>query len=70
MQRDCNHYGPEFLDDLADRVGSDNPGDAIAFRQAAANWNNDQEALAQAQASVSDMQRRLDAIARTAAAQA
>jgi hypothetical protein len=63
MERDPLQYGPEYLSDLADRISTDHPADAIAFRQAARNWQEDQKALQVAQDEASRLQQRLNRIA-------
>lgn len=64
-------YGPDFLEDFADKLSS--AGDsqnAIAFRQAAQAWNADRKARDEAHDENSAMQRRINAAARTLAPEA
>lgn len=62
MEHATLHYGPEYLDHLADQVGSDHAENAIALRQAARNWRADQQACQEAQADASRLQLRVNRI--------
>lgn len=61
-------YGPDFLEDFADKLsaGGDSQN-AIAFRQAAKAWSGDRIERDRAFDENSDLQRRINAAARTLA---
>lgn len=64
-------YGPDFLEDFADRLSqSGDSQNAIAFRQAAKAWNDDRAERDRAFDENSTMQRRIAAAARTLAPEA
>jgi hypothetical protein len=61
-------YGPEFLEDYADKLSSiGDSQNAIAFRQAAKSWSSDRTQRDQAFDENSDLQRRINAASRTLA---
>jgi hypothetical protein len=61
-------YGPDFLESFADKLSAiGNDQDSIAFRQAAKAWNSDLVARDRAFDENSDLQRRINAAARTLA---
>jgi hypothetical protein len=58
-----NQFDPEWLEDFADRLGSNDQAlDAVPFRQIAKAWNDDKRELADAQLQNSILQRRIDQI--------
>lgn len=60
-----HQFDPGYLADYADRLRSNDQGmEAIAFDNLAKNWNDDKKALQAAQDDATQMQRRLDDIAR------
>lgn len=60
-------YGPDWLDGYADRMCNNGQElEAVAFRQMATAWRDDQVAIAAAQIETSRLQRRIDTIAAVA----
>lgn len=61
-------FGPDFLESFADKLSAiGNDHDAIGLRQAAKTWNDDRAERDKAFDENSDLQRRINAAARTLA---
>lgn len=59
-------YGPDFLEAYADRLSANGDDQtSIAFRQAAKNWADDRAERDRAYDDNSELQRRVNAAART-----
>ena len=59
-------FTPDFLEDYADKLSAlGNAQDSVAFRQCAKAWNDDRAERDRAHDENSDMQRRINAAART-----